>query len=50
MDRLINDYPTEEFITIFGHEQLGDHFFKSGDYDEAEKHFRLVTNHYIISV
>lgn len=47
MDRLIKDYPTEEFSTIFGHEQLGDYYFKSGDFEKAEKHFRLVTEHYI---
>jgi len=47
MDRLIKDYPTEEFSTIFGNEQLGDYYFKSGNYDKAEKHYRLVTEHYI---
>jgi len=47
MDRLIKDFPTEEFSTIFGHEQLGDYYFKTGDFDKAEKHFRLVTEHYI---
>jgi tetratricopeptide (TPR) repeat protein len=48
MDRLIKDFPTEEFSTIFGHEQLGDYYFKTGEFDKAEKHFRLVTEHYII--
>lgn len=47
MDRLIKDYPTEEFSTIFGHEQLGDYYFNLGDFDKASKHFRLVTEHYI---
>lgn len=47
MDRLIKDYQTEEFSTTLGHEQLGDYYFKSGDFDKAEKHFRLVIEHYI---
>lgn len=47
MDRLIKDYPTEEFNTTFGHEQFGDYYFKSGDFDKAAKHFRLVTENYI---
>ncbi len=46
MERLIADFPTEEFSTIFGHEQLGDYYLKSGDFDKAAKHFRLVTEHY----
>ena len=32
MERLINDFPTEEFSTIFGHEQLGDYYFKISDF------------------
>lgn len=47
MDRLIKDYPTEEFSTILGHEQLGDYYFKSGYLGKAENHFRIVTEHYI---
>lgn len=47
MNRLIIDYPTEEFSTIFGHEQLGDYYLKTGDFDNAQKHFRLVTEYYI---
>jgi tetratricopeptide (TPR) repeat protein len=47
MERLINEFPTEEFSTIFEHEQLGDYYFKTGEFDKAEKHFRLVTDHYI---
>ncbi|MDD4771892.1 MAG: hypothetical protein PHQ26_10510 [Bacteroidales bacterium] len=47
MDRLIKDYPTEEFSTIFGHEQLGDYYFKSGDFDKAKKKFRIVIEYYI---
>lgn len=47
MERLIQDFPTEEFSTIFGHEQLGDYYFKTSDFNKAEKHFRLVTEQYI---
>ena len=46
MERLIIDFPTEEFSTIFGHEQLGDFYLKSGNFDKAEKHFRIVADHY----
>ena len=46
MERLINDFPTEEFSTIFGHEQLADYYFKKGDFEKAEKHFLVVTDHY----
>ncbi len=47
MERLIQDFPTEEFSTISGHEQLGNYYFKSGDFDKAEIYFRIVTDHYI---
>lgn len=46
MERLINDFPTEEFSTLFGHEQLGDYYLKNSDFERAEAHFRVVTNHY----
>ena len=46
MERLIKDYPTEEFSTIFGHEQIGDYFLKHGDIDIAEQQFRIVTDYY----
>lgn len=46
MERVINDYPEETFSTIHGHEQLGDYFLKNGDYEQAEKHFRIVTDYY----
>jgi|SRR5688572_3133138 len=46
MERLIKDYPTEEFSTIFGHEQIGDYFLKQGDIDIAEQQFRIVTDYY----
>lgn len=47
MERLIRDYPTEKSTTIFGHEILGDYYFKAGHYDKAQLHYRLVTEHYI---
>lgn len=46
MERVINDYPEETFISMFGHEQLGDYYLKSENYWKAENHFRIVTNHY----
>ena len=46
MERLIKDYPTEEFSTIFGHEQIGDYFLNQGDIDIAEQQFRIVTDYY----
>lgn len=46
MERLIKDFPTEEFSVIFGHEQIGDYFLKQGDFDIAEQQFRVVTEYY----
>lgn len=46
MERLINDYSTEEFSTIFGHEQLGDYYLKTEGFDKAERHFKIVKDHY----
>jgi hypothetical protein len=46
MERLIKDFPAEEFSVIFGHEQIGDYFFKQYDFDIAEKQFRIVTDYY----
>ena len=46
MERLINEYPEETFSTIHGHEQLGDHYLKNKNYQEAEIHYRIVTIHY----
>ena len=46
MERLIKDYPTEEFSVIFGQEQLGDFYFDKKDYEKAEHFFRVVTNYY----
>jgi tetratricopeptide (TPR) repeat protein len=46
MERLINDFPSEEFSVIFGQEQLGDFYLKVGDFDKAEKYFRVVMEYY----
>ena len=46
MERLINDFPTEEFSVLFGQEQLGDYYLKTNDFEQAEKYFRLVMEHY----
>ena len=46
MERLVSDFPTEEFNIIFGQEQLGDYYLKTGDFDKAEKYFRVVVDHY----
>jgi tetratricopeptide (TPR) repeat protein len=48
MERLINDFPTEDFSTVFGKEQLGDYFFTNGDYEKAENYYRQVADHYKI--
>jgi len=46
MERLIVEFPTEEFNSIFGHEQLGDYYLKTGDFDKAERYFRVVVDYY----
>jgi tetratricopeptide (TPR) repeat protein len=46
MNRMISDFPTEEFSVIFGYEQLGDYYFKTGDFDKAEHYYRIVTDRY----
>ncbi|MBS1509064.1 MAG: hypothetical protein JSS79_20670 [Bacteroidetes bacterium] len=46
MRRLIEEFPTEDFSTIFGKEQLGDYFYKTGQFEEAEHFYRQVTDHY----
>ena len=46
MERLIKAFPTEQFSTISGHEQIGDYFFEHGDFDIAEQQFRIVTDYY----
>ncbi len=49
MERLIKDFPSEDFSTVFGKEQLGDYFFTNGDYESAENYYRQVADHYKIS-
>lgn len=46
MERLIKDYPKEQFSVIFGQEQLGDFYFAKKKYKQAEHFFRVVTNYY----
>lgn len=46
MERLIKDFPSEEFSVIFGQEQLGDFYLARKDYEKAEQFFRVVTKHY----
>ena len=46
IERLIKDFPTEEFSVIFGQEQLGDYYLDKKAYNEAEHFFRVVTNYY----
>jgi len=46
MERLINDFPAEEFKTVFGHEQLGEYYLRHDELAKAETHFRVVTDHY----
>jgi tetratricopeptide (TPR) repeat protein len=46
MERLIEDFPSEDFSTVFGKEQLGDYFFANGDYKKAENYYREVADHY----
>lgn len=46
MERLIKDFPSEEFTVIFGQEQLGDFYLAQKDYEKAGQFFRVVTKHY----
>ncbi len=46
MERLIQDFPTEDFSTTFGKEQLGDFYFKKGDYEKAKSYYHQVTDRY----
>jgi hypothetical protein len=46
MERLIKDFPTEEFSVIFGQEQLGGFYLGNKAYKEAEDFFRVVTDYY----
>ena len=44
MQRIINEYPTEETSTIFGREQLGDFYFKKFDYKNAVCYYDFVND------
>lgn len=44
--RLFNDFPEEVFSVIFGHEQLGDYYFRTGQFDKAEIEYKIVVNYY----
>lgn len=44
--RLFNDFPDETFSVIFGHEQLGDYYFKTAQYDKAEIEYKVVVDYY----
>ncbi len=46
MERLIKDFPSEEFSVIFGQEQLGDFYLARKGYEKAEHFFRVVTKYY----
>ncbi|MCU7552906.1 hypothetical protein OCK74_27550 [Chitinophagaceae bacterium LB-8] len=46
MERLLKDYPEEEFSVVFAQEQLGDYYIHVGAYKKAEMYYRLVTDHY----
>lgn len=46
MERLTQDFPTEDFSTTFGKEQLGDFYFKKGDFEKAKTFYQQVTNQY----
>jgi tetratricopeptide (TPR) repeat protein len=46
IQRMINDYPTEESSTVFGHEQLGDYYFRKSDYQNAVRFYDFVNDCY----
>ncbi|MBA2498916.1 MAG: hypothetical protein H0V30_04250 [Chitinophagaceae bacterium] len=46
MERLLKEFPEEEFSFIFAHEQLGDYYLSTGEFQKAEKHFRVVADYY----
>jgi len=46
MEQLIKDCPTEISQVIFGHEQLGDYYYKQGDLKKAQDYFTNVKSHY----
>ena len=46
MKRLFIDFPAEFFSVVFGHEQLGDYYFKTNQFDLAESEYRIVVDYY----
>jgi hypothetical protein len=48
MKRLFSDFPNETFSVIFGHEQLGDYYFQTQQFDLAEIEYKIVVDHYHI--
>ena len=46
MQRMINEYPTEESSTVFGHEQLGDYYLGKSDYQNAVRFYDFVNDCY----
>jgi len=45
MERLVTNYPQEQFETIFAQEQLGDYYLNIGNYEKAEHYFRNVVKY-----
>jgi tetratricopeptide (TPR) repeat protein len=45
-ERLIQEYPNQKSEVVHAHEILGDYFFKTGLFEEAELHFRIVLEAY----
>lgn len=46
MKRLFAEFPEETFSVIFGHEQLGDYYFRRGQFDKAETEYKCVIDYY----
>ena len=45
-ERLIKEFPTDDFSTVLGKEQLGDYFFRKGNFKKAERHYKQVIDYY----
>jgi hypothetical protein len=46
MKRLFKDYPEESFSIRFGHEQLGDYYMRTKQFDLAEQEYEEVVKYY----
>jgi hypothetical protein len=46
MERLLKDYPEEDFSVVFAQEQLGDYYKRIGAYNKAEIYYCMVTENY----